>query len=192
MLNRIKTFFARDRGLSREQVAALIRLPPEERLARLGIVLHEVCVKSATRFVEEEHRRADSPFRNLVKTELFHEVLVMNFWVLAWLFKGRHQHLQAQVHRHYTISFVWGRESSGRELLDTMRAKFQDYDKAWDDYSGHQDRFARQAIVIIFGGRQIAAAPQAAFWLISYADRTMKDFARIGKSVSRIMGEKAG
>ena len=68
-----------------------------------------------------------------------------------------------------------------------MRGKFRIYDEAWDDYSGHQDVFARQAIGIIFGGQQVAAAAQAAFWLISHADRTMKDFAAVNKSVALLL-----
>ena len=88
-------------------------------------------------------------------------------------------------------SFVWGWESSHKELMDSMRAKFRTYDKSWDDHTGHLDVFARQAIGIIFGGRQIAAAPQAAFWLISYADQTMKDFAKIRDSVDRLLSDPA-
>lgn len=192
MLSRIKNFFMPEKGLSKEQLATLGALPPEERLAQLGIVLHDICVKRAAGFVEEEHRRADSPFRDLPKTELFHEMLVMSFWVFEWLFKGKRQPLMDAVYRHYNASFVWGWESSHKELMDSMRVKFKTYDKAWDDYSGHQDVFARQAIGIIFHGEQIATARQAAFWVIIFADRTMKDFTEIRKSVDLLLGEEAG
>jgi hypothetical protein len=191
VLSRIKSFFQLEKGLNQEQLSALARLASEERLAELGVVLHDVCVKTAARFVEEEHRRADSPFRDLAKTDLFHEILVMNFWILESLFKGKRQALMDRVYRHYNNSFVWGWESSGKELMDSMRGKFKTYDKAWDDYSGHQDVFAGQAIGIIFGSKQIAEAPQAAFWLISYADQTMKDFAEIKRSVDALLRDKS-
>jgi hypothetical protein len=189
MLSRIKSLFVKEKGLGKDQVAALSRLPPDERLGQLGVVLHDVCVKTAAAFVEEQHHLAESPFRDLPKSDLFHEMLVMNFWALEWLFKRKRPALMERVYRHYNASFVWGLESSQKEQLDSMRLKFKTYDKAWDDYSGHQDVFARQAIGIIFGGEQIAAAPQAAFWLITYADGTMKDFAKIGESVDRILGK---
>ena len=191
VLSRIKSLFVQDGGLDKEQVVALTRLPPEMRLAQLGAVLHEICVKSAARFVEEEHHRADSPFRNLPKSDLFHEMLVINFWIFERLFQGKRSALTDHLYRHYSTSFVWGRESSRKELLEAMRGKFKAYDKAWDDYSGHQDAFAREAIGIIFGGEQITEEPQAAFWLISHADRTMNGFARVKTSVDQLLKETA-
>jgi hypothetical protein len=187
MLSRIKSFLMKEKGLPREQLEALSRLPSEERLAQLGVVLHDVCVKTAARFVEEEHARADSPFKDLPKTDLFHEILVMNFWILESLFKRKRQDLMDHLFRHYNTSFVWGWESSHKELMDSMRGKFKTYDRAWDDYSGHQDVFARQAIGIIFGDQNAAGATQAAFWLITYADRAMKDFAEIKKSADLLL-----
>ena len=191
MLKRVKNFFARERGLSQAQMATLGQLPPDDRLAELGIILHDLCVKNAARFVEEEHQRADSPFRDLPESDLFHEMLVMSFWVFEWLSKGKHQGLMDLVHRQYSTSFVWGRESSHEELTNSMREKFRTYDEAWDDYSGHQDVFARQAVGIIFGGRRVAPSSQAAFWLISHADRTMKGFAEVKRSVDRLLEDIA-
>lgn len=187
MLSRIKSLFMKEKGLSKVQMATLSQLPPDERLAQLGIVLHDICVKRAAGFVEEQHHLAESPFKNLPKTEFFHEMLVMNFWTFEWLFKGKRQPLMDHLYRHYNASFVWGMESSHKELLDSMRVKFKTYDKAWDDYSGHQDIFARQAIGIIFGDQNVAGALQASFWLITYADQTMKDFTKIVESVDRIL-----
>jgi hypothetical protein len=187
LLSQIKTFFVPEKGLTKAQMSALCRFPPDNRLAELGVVLHDLCVKSAARFVEVEHRRADSPFRDLPKSDLFHEILVMNFWIFEWLFKGRKQALMDNLYRQYHASFVWGWESSDKELLDALRGKFRTYDKSWDDYSGHQDMFARQAIGIIFGGKEVAAAPQAAFWLICHADRTMKEFAAVKKSAELLL-----
>lgn len=189
MLSRIKGFFVKEKGLSREQVATLSRLPTGERLAQLGVVLHDICVKRAAGFVEEQHHLSESPFRELPKTDFFHEMLVMNFWAFEWLFKGKRQPLMDHIYRHYNDSFVWGWESSHKELLESMRAKFKTYDKSWDDYSGHQDVFARQAAGILFGGKEVAHAPQAAFWLISHADRTMKEFTAVRRSVDLLLGE---
>jgi len=190
VLSRIKSFFVPEKGLSKEQMVSLSQLPREERPARLGIVLHDICVKKAAGFVEEEHHKADSPFRDLPKTDLFHEMLVMSFWVFEWLFKGKRPEVMDHLYRHYNASFVWGWESSHKELMDSMRVKFRTYDKSWDDFSGHQDVFARQAVDIIFGGKQIAAARQAAFWIIIFADQTMKDFAEIRKSVDLLLPDK--
>jgi hypothetical protein len=187
VLKRIRSLLTREKGLSEAQMTALSRVPPDTRLAELGVVLHDLCVKSAERFVREEHRRGESPFRDLPKSDLFHEMLVLNFWVFEWLFKGKRQALMDLLYRRYTVSFVWGRGSSRQELMDSVRGRFRTYDQAWDDYSGHQDVFARQVIGIIFEGRPIAAAPQAAFWLISHTDRTMKDFAEIKKSVDLLL-----
>jgi hypothetical protein len=187
VLKRIGSFFAQENGLNRDQMAALSGLPPDERLVQLGAVLHDICVKTAARFVEEEHRRPDSPFRELPQSDLFHEMLVMNFWVFEWLFKAKRQAVMDHLYRRYSASFVWGRESTHKELMDSMSAKFRTYEKAWDDYSGHQDVFARQAIGIIFGGQQIATAKQAAFWLIIYADQTMKNFTEIKKSADLLL-----
>jgi hypothetical protein len=116
-------------------------------------------------------------------------MLVMNFRVFEWLFKGKREPLMDHLYRDYNASFVWGWESSQKEQLDSMRPKFLTYTKAWDDYSGHQDVFARQAIGVIFGDQNAAGALQASFWLITYADRTMKEFTKIAESVDRILLE---
>lgn len=187
MLGRIMSIFLKERGLPKPLMEELAKLPPAELLTALAGELLELSVKAAARFVEEEHRRADSPFRGLAKADLFHEMLVMNFWALEWLFKGKRQELMEGVYRHYGSSFIWGLESGQEELLESMRGKFRTYDKAWDELSGHQDVFARQAIGIIFGDQNVAAAPQAAFWLITYADEAMKAFASIKKSVDTLL-----
>lgn len=191
MLSRIKSMFVKEKGLGKDQMAILGALPPGERPARLGIVLHEICVKKAARFVEEEHQRPDSPFEELPKTALFHEMLVMGFWVFEWLFKGTRQEVMEHLYRHYNASFIWGLESSHKEQMESMRVKFRIYDKAWDDYAGHQDVFARKALDIIFGGKQIATARQAAFWIIIFADQTMKDFTEIRNSVDQLLPDMA-
>lgn len=192
MLRRIKSIFVRERWLSKSQAATLRRLPLDERLAQLGLVLHDISVKRAARFVEEDQRRADSPFKDLPRPDLFHELLVLNFWTLESLFEGRREKVMECLYRHYHSSFVWGRGASRKELTDSMRRKFLIYDEAWDDYTGHQDSFARQAIGVIFGDRRVPDAAQAAFWLISYADRTRKDFTSIRKSMDRILKEETG
>jgi len=192
VFRRIKSIFMPEKGLSKGQMAILQRLPPDERRARLGIVLHDICVQTAARFVEEEHRRTDSPFQDLPKSDLFHEMLVMNFWVTERLFKGKRQELMDHLYGRYHSSFVWGRGSTAEELMNAMRGKFRTYDESWNDYSGHQDTFARQAIGFIFGDQKSPGAPQAAFWLISYADRTMKAFTHLGRSVDLLLEEQAG
>lgn len=191
MLTRIRNVFGPGKGLSGEQFAMLNRLPPDERRTQLGIVLHEICVKQAARFVEEEHRRGDSPFRGIPRDDLFHEMLVMSYWVFAWLFRGKQPALMDRLQHHYATSFVWGRDSPPQELLDALRGKFKAYDETWDDYSGHQDVFARQAIGYLFGGRRTGEERQAAFWLITYADRTMKDFAKVATAVGLLLKDEA-
>lgn len=187
MLKRIKSLFGTEKGLSKSEASLLSRLPPAERLARLGVVLHDICVKTAARFVEEEQRRADSPFKDLPQSNLFHEMLVLNFWTLERIFEGRREELLDHLYRRYGSSFVWGREASHAELMTALRVKFRTYDTSWDEYTGHQDVFARQALGIIFGGRHVPDSPQAAFWLISYAAGTMKDFTRVRKSVDLLL-----
>jgi hypothetical protein len=187
MLSRIKSIFVKEKGLPKAQMEALGKLSPHERSAALAAALHDLSVKTAARFVEEEHRRPESPFLDIAKADLFHEMLVMNFWMLEWLFKGKRQELMEGVYRQYSSSFVWGLESGHKELLESMRGKFRTYDKAWDDHTGHQDVFARQAIGVIFGEKGCAAAPQASFWLITYADETMKAFAAVKESVDRLL-----
>lgn len=189
MLNRIRSIFVKEKGLPRAQVEGLAQLPAGERLAGLAVALHDACVKEAASFVQEQHGRSDSPFRRIAKADLFHELLVMHFWILEFLFKGRQRELMEGVYRHYAATFIWGWESGHKELLESMRAKFRTYDKAWDDYSGHQDVFARQAVGIIFGDPDVAGAPQAAFWIITHADRAMKEFAHLRQSVEKLLGE---
>jgi hypothetical protein len=92
------------------------------------------------------------------------------------------------VYRQYGTSFIWGLESGQKELLESMRGKFRIYDRAWDEHTGHQDVFARQAVGIIFGHQEPPGAPQAAFWLITHADQTMKEFAKVQESVERLLG----
>jgi len=191
IVSRIREMIGRERGLPAGDVARLKLLDGPKREAELGVVLHDVCVRYAAGFVKEELGRAESPFKDLPKSDFFHEMLVLNFWIFEGLFKGGRRGLMEHVYRHYYGSFVWGWESSHKELLESIKRKHRVYENAWDDYSGHQDIFAQQAIGIIFGDREQVAVPQASFWLITYTDKTMKEFAEIGKSVDTLLGKKA-
>jgi hypothetical protein len=187
MLNRIKRLFVTEKGLPQAQIEELRRLPSGERLAALAAALHERCVTSAAGFVGEEQRRADSPFREIPQADLFHELLVMNYWILERTFQGKRPALMAHVYGQYNNSFIWGLEQPHKELLDSMRGKFRTYERSWDEHTGHQDVFARQAIGIIFGERGCAEVPRASFWLISHADQTMKDFAEFAGSLDQLL-----
>lgn len=190
IVSRIKNIMRKEVGLPEGDMERLRSVPAPKREAEVGIVLHDICVKNAADFVKGELGRTESPFRDLPKSDFFHEMLVLNFWIFEWLFDGKRQGLMEHLYQHYYGSFVWGWESSSKELLESIRRKHRVYENAWDDYSGHQDIFARQAIGIIFGDREDVAVEQAAFWLISYTDRTMKEFAGIKRSVDLLLRKK--
>lgn len=181
----VRRVFAGRPRLERDLFQELACLPHGERLPRLAEFLHDRCVESAGRFVTEEHNRAYSPFRSVSQSRLFQELLIVNFWILETAFAARGADLMSLVFNRYGCTYVWVRDASRERMLESMQERFRVYTASWNEITGHQDQFGECATDFVFGGRPETEGAQAAFWLISHADRTMKYFDAVAASLNR-------
>ena len=180
-----------EKGLGKNQIARLRQLPKEERKAELGTILHEQCVKAAADFVQRELARKDSPFKDLPKTDFFHEMLVLNFWIFEKLFEGRKRTILDAMYRTYSNSFTWGWESSHKELLESIMEKHSKYHSNWDELTGHQDLFGEKVTEILFKTKEGVPVLQTSYWIIDYTDRTLKKFQYIKNDVDMLTRKKS-
>jgi len=90
------------------------------------------------------------PFKELPKTNFFHEMLVLNFWIFEKLFDDKKRSILDAMYRTYSSSFTWGWESSHKELLDLIGEKHRKYHNNWDELTGHQDLFGEKVTEILF------------------------------------------
>jgi len=95
-----------------------------------------------------------------------------------------------QVYDRYSTSFVWG-GSRAAQIWWIRCARNSPRTTRRGRLLRPPGRLRPSGLAIIFGGTPVAEAPRAAFWLISYADRTMKDFTEVGKSVKLLLRDAA-
>jgi hypothetical protein len=191
ILSKLRQIFLREKGLEKGQFARLRQLPKDERNAELGIILHERCVKAAAAFVQQELARQDSPFKELSKTDFFHEMLVLNFWIFEKLFDDKKRSILDAMYRTYSSSFTWGWESSHKELLDSIQEKHRKYHSNWDELTGHQDLFGEKVTEILFKTKEGVPVTQTSYWIIDYTDKTLKEFQYIKNDVDMLARKKS-
>lgn len=186
VIAKLKHILWKERGLEKYQLERLRQLSFEERNAELGIILHDCCVKAAAGFVQQELVRRNSPFRELSKTDFFHEILGLNFWVFEKLFDEKKRTILDAMYSTYSSSFTWGWESSHKELLDSIKEKHKQYHNNWDELTGHQDLFGERVTRILFGTKQNVPLLETSYWIIAYTDGTIKEFQHIKKAVDML------
>ena len=191
VLSKLRQIFIKEVGVEKDQLARLRQLPKDERNEEIGAILHERCVKAAAGFVQQELARQDSPFKELPKTDFFHEMLVLNFWIFEKLFDDKKRSIFDAMYSTYSSSFTWGWESSHKELLDSIREKHRRYHNNWDELTGHQDLFGEKVTGILFKATQGVPVAQTSYWIIDYTDRTLKKFQYIKNDVDMLTRKKS-
>jgi hypothetical protein len=161
--------------LSPEQALRIKRLPKDEALKELGVILYEECVRQATTFVQGELRRGDTPFKGMSAATFFHEMLAVTFWVMDQEIAGGKQHLLNELHDHYFRSFsASGPGTSPDERHNELMKKYEKYDDAWNEITGHFDEFGLQVVQNMFGKAEDMKTRERTFWIIRYADDIVK------------------
>jgi len=167
--------------LPHEQVLRLTRLPKDQALRELGSVLYEECVRQATAFVNGELRRGDTPFKGLSAATFFHEMLAVAFWVMDQEAAGGRQLLLKEFHDNYFRSFSAPGTSSDERHLELMK-KYEKYDDAWNEVTGHFDEFGLQVVHNMYGKGEDMKTRERTFWVIRYADDIVKACKPLKKS----------
>jgi len=177
-------------ALEKEQVESLLQLSPEDRNTGIGAILHDTCVRNAAGFVQQELGKEDSPFRSLNKTDFFHEILILNFWMVDKLF--RKEAMLDAVCRTYSTAFDWGPEFCREELLKSISEKHGHYTATWSDETGFQNVFGEKVTEILFGRKEGIRVHESSYWIISHTDKTLKGLTQIKKHIKKAKGITTG
>lgn len=172
----------RNRGV-REELLKIKDLPDVARIEKLGGILHHFCVEYAAGFVQEQLRRGkDSQFLELDKGRFFHEMLLLNYWLVDRVMVGKDKTLLDEIRKQYLLSFhhLSGMESP--DDLTHLEERFAAFSDTWDDLTGHQDIFAEKFAQYLFAGEKNYHLPSVAFLVITHAtdmEQYVMDFKTI-------------
>ena len=167
--------------LPHEKVLELKRLPKEQALRELGAVLYDECVQQATVFVNGELRRGDTPFKGMSAATFFHEMLAVAFWVTDQEAAGGKKLLLKEFHDNYFRSFSTPGASSDERHNELMK-KYEKYDDAWNEVTGHFDEFGLQVVHNMYGKVEDLKTRERTFWVIRFADDIVKACKPLRKS----------
>lgn len=140
----------------------------------LNSLLYETCVKHAADFVKDELNRSDSPFSRLSRSKFFHEVMLINFWIIDKTLEEKQKTLQAEIHKKYLEYF----RISEKGWDDLVSERYKAYYESWDEHSGFHDEFGVKASENIFGRETGIPFARTSFWIITYTDKTIKAFSK--------------
>lgn len=175
--------FGKGRAAQKERIRDLKGLPKEKLKQEIGLLFHEMCVKHAANFVKDELNKSYSPFKGVPKSKLFHEIMILTYWLLDnTVSKNKKAAVFDEVYNKYFELFnvTFKREEELALLLQRHKA----YYDSWDEVTGHQDEFGLKAAEFIFDKkRDIPRIDEVSFWIISYAHSTMKAFSDMNKKL---------
>lgn len=181
----IKNVLGMRQILPHEQALRIKRLPKDQALKELGAVLYDECVKQATTFVQGELRRGDTPFKGISAAIFFHEMLAVTFWIMDQETAGGKQLLLNEFHDNYFRSFSMPGTSSDERHNELVK-KYEKYDDAWNEITGHFDEFGLQVVHNMFGKGEDTKTRERTFWVIRYAD----DIVKACKPLKKMLGSK--
>jgi hypothetical protein len=159
--------------ISQEQVLRIKRLPKEQAAKDLGSVLYDECVRQATKFVQGELGRGDTPFKGLSTATFFHEMLAVAFWIVDKEVAAGQHLLLRELHEGYFRSFNDPGTSADVRHNELMK-KYEKYDDAWNETTGHFDEFGLQVVHNMYGKEEDMKTRERTFWIIRYAHDLVK------------------
>ena len=80
------------------------------------------------------------------------------------------------MHSHY-----FGSLPDIAERRAALVSKMKDYNLCWDEFTGHHDEFGIKVGEMLFGKDSEFPVRQVSFWIISYADDSIKAFRNLRK-----------
>lgn len=160
---------------------ALIRelkgLPKDKLPEALSAGLHNLCLKYATEFVHEEINKPDSPFKNSHKSNFFHEMAIVNYWIVDKVLSGKKKTIMERLHNNYFKYFhIKDAETENNRLLND---RYAIYHQNWDDDIGDHKEFGLKVAENIYGEGKEYPGEIASFWIIFYTDSTIKKFENL-------------
>jgi len=176
VIERLKKLVGKDSVIKKADMARLAAMPTEQREKELQSIFYELAFKDAAAFVYENLRRSESPFSSLERNAFFHEILIINFWMMQKVFSGYMKGLADKMHMHY-----FGSLSDISERKDALAPKLKTYNLCWDEYTGHHDEFGLKVGEILFGKEVRYPEKNVSFWIITYTDDSIKKYKKLRK-----------
>lgn len=192
LIDRIR-LLSRDNRKIRQEISAILLLEDDERYAQLGHLLHHICVQCAARFTQDEFGKGTSPFAVLEKGRLFHEFLLLDYWLVDRMISDKKRAVVGEIFKQYLTSF---QHLSGRPAgdLSQLHERFGIFSANWDDETGHQDIFAEEASKVILGEAPTARVNEINYLIIDHAHtvkRKLRDVKNICMDSGLRLKEKA-
>jgi hypothetical protein len=173
-----RLFYGKD-ALYKERIKKLKTVPKEQRRQEFGAIMHDLCVQCAADFVKDEFNKNDSPFKEIDAARLFHEIVVINYWIADKVMGGEKRILQGELHNNYFRHFEIEDAHRKEKFLNERYAVYYDN---WDDDIGDHKGFGLKAAGHIYGEEKEGLMDQASFWIVFYANDIMKRFFGIKKT----------
>lgn len=176
VIERLKKLIGKDSVIKKADVDRLKTLSSEQKEKELQSILYELAFKDAAAFVYENLRRSDSPFSKLDRNLFFHEMLIINFWMMRKVFSKYKHDIAEKMHAHY-----FGSLSDIAEKTAALAPKMKAYNLCWDDYTGHHDEFGLKVGENLFGKDVLYPEKNISFWIITYTDDSIKKYKKLRK-----------
>jgi len=100
----------------------------------------------------------------------------MNFSMMEKVFLKYLGKIAEKMHAHY-----FGALSDIDERTAALVSKIKTYNLCWDEFTGHHDEFGIKVGETLFGKDSDFPVRQVSFWIISYADDSIKSFRNVRK-----------
>ena len=176
VIERLKKLIGKESIIKKADIGRLAALPPEQREKELQSLFYEFAFKDAAAFVYDNLRRSESPFSNLDRNVFFHEMLIINFWMMRKVFSKYTHDIAEKMHAHY-----FGSLSDIAERTAALKPKLKAYNLCWDEFTGHHDEFGLKVGEILFGTEAKYPEKNVSFWIITYTDDSIKKYKKMRK-----------
>ena len=176
VIEHLKKLIGKESLIKKADSARLTALPAEEREKELHSLFYELAFKDAAAFVYDNLRRSESPFSNLDRNIFFHEILIINFWMMRKVFSKHMHDIAEKMHVRY-----FGSLADIDERTVALKPKLKAYNLCWDEYTGHHDEFGLKVGEILFGKETKYPEKNVSFWIITYVDDSIKKYKKLRK-----------
>jgi hypothetical protein len=173
VIKRLKTMLGKKEIIKKAEVERLKSLSGDHRESELQALLYELAFQNAASFVYDELKKGDSVFSGLERDAFFQEILIMNFWMMGKVFSKYIVQIAEKMHVHY-----FGTLSDYKERTASLKSRLTAYNLCWDEYTGHHDEFGLKVGEILFGKGACYPEKSVSFWIISYADDSIKRYKK--------------
>jgi len=174
VIKRLKQLIGKGSVIKKADIDRLTALPADQREKELQSMFYETAFKDAAAFVYDGLRRTESPFSGLERNAFFHEMLIINFWMMRKVFSKYMHDIAEIMHEHY-----FGSLSDIAERKAALKSKLKAYNLCWDDYTGHHDEFGLKVGEALFGKEAAYPEKTVSFWIITYTDDNIKKYMKI-------------